>query len=278
VAEVVLVSALKLTVGRVRPPLEERLVDADGFAFPSGHAAGGALVGGTIIVLTLLLVRGPLPRALGIVLGLVFALLLGADRLILAVHYPSDVAASYLLVPMVMAAAFATLGADRPRRWPRPGPAPAAPQVRKSRLAVVLNPIKVTDARAFRRMVNEAADRAGWDNPMWFETSVDDAGRQMAHAALTAGADVVVAAGGDGTVRVVAAELARTGVPLGILPVGTGNLLARNLSLPLQMDVALDVVLQGQDRAIDLVRITGDEMEPDHYAVMGGLGLDAAIM
>jgi diacylglycerol kinase family enzyme len=88
----------------------------------------------------------------------------------------------------------------------------------------------------------------------------------------------VVAAGGDGTVRVVASELARTGVPLGILPVGTGNLLARNLSLPLQMDTALDVVLSGQDRAIDLVRMSGDEMDDDHFAVMGGLGLDAAIM
>ena len=278
VAEVVLVSLLKLTVGRVRPPVDDRLVTADGFAFPSGHAAGGALLGGTIIVLTFLLVRQPLLRALGVVLGVAFPLLLGADRLILAVHYPSDVAASYLLVPMVMAAAFATLGVDRPRWRPKPSPAPAVVQTRKSRLAVVLNPIKVTDAKAFRRMVNEAADEAGWDTPMWFETSVDDAGRQMTHAALTAGADVVVAAGGDGTVRVVASELARTGVPLGILPVGTGNLLARNLSLPLQMDVALDVVLDGQDRAIDLVRITGDEMEDDHFAVMGGLGLDAAIM
>jgi diacylglycerol kinase family enzyme len=67
-------------------------------------------------------------------------------------------------------------------------------------------------------------------------------------------------------------------VALGILPVGTGNLLARNLSLPLQMDTALEVVLAGQDRAIDLVRMSGDGMEPDHFAVMGGLGLDAAIM
>ncbi|MGH3354417.1 MAG: diacylglycerol/lipid kinase family protein, partial [Nocardioidaceae bacterium] len=149
---------------------------------------------------------------------------------------------------------------------------------RKSRLAVVLNPIKVPDPRTFRRMVNEAAERAGWDTPLWFETSIDDAGRAMTHAALTAGADVVIAAGGDGTVRVVASELARTGVALGILPAGTGNLLARNLSLPLQMDTALEVVLTGQDRAIDLVRMSGDGMDTDHFAVMGGLGLDAAIM
>jgi diacylglycerol kinase family enzyme len=46
----------------------------------------------------------------------------------------------------------------------------------------------------------------------------------------------------------------------------------------MKMDTALDVVLSGQDRAIDLVKMTGDELEDEHFAVMGGLGLDAAIM
>ncbi|HEX2176060.1 MAG TPA: diacylglycerol kinase family protein [Nocardioidaceae bacterium] len=273
--EFVLVFALKRIIDRPRPALAE----ADGWAFPSGHASGGALFGGVLIVLGLLVARRTWHRVAAVVLGVAFALLLGADRLILGEHYPSDVLGSYLLVPAVLAAGTATLGIGRPRRHVRAAPPTAgALPSRKSRLAVVLNPIKVPDAKAFRRMVNDAAERSGWDNPMWFETSVDDAGRQMTHAALTAGADVVVAAGGDGTVRVVASELARTGVALGILPVGTGNLLARNLSLPLQMDTAMDVVLAGQDRAIDLVRMTGDDMDDDHFAVMGGLGLDAAIM
>src|ERR1051326_181671 len=85
-------------------------------------------------------------------------------------------------------------------RWRSALPAPSTHSLpeRKSRLAVVLNPIKVPDARALRRLVNGAAGEPGWDTPMGFETSVDDAGRQMTHAALTAGADVVVAAGGDG--------------------------------------------------------------------------------
>jgi diacylglycerol kinase family enzyme/membrane-associated phospholipid phosphatase len=277
-AELVLVTGLKETVGRPRPPALGRLLAVDGWAFPSGHASGGALVCGVLLVLAGLLVRRRWLRVVVAVGAVGFALLLGADRLILAVHYPSDVLGSYLLVPMVLAGTAATLGVGPPRRLLAPASITTGPPQRKSRLAVVLNPIKVPDARSFRRLVNQAAERSGWDTPMWFETSVDDAGRQMTHAALTAGADVVVAAGGDGTVRVVASELARTGVPLGILPVGTGNLLARNLSLPLQMDVALDVVLAGQDRAIDLVRMGGDGMDDDHFAVMGGLGLDAAIM
>lgn len=278
-AEFVLVAALKRMFARPRPELPDPLHDAASWSYPSGHASGGALLGGVLIVLTVLLLRRFWVRVVAAVLGVGFALLLGADRLILGVHYPTDVAGSYLLVPTVLAAAAAALGVG-PARWRRPAVTPpgGAHPERKPRLAVVLNPIKVPDAKSFRRMVNSAAERAGWDNPMWFETSVDDAGRQMTHAALTAGADVVVAAGGDGTVRVVASELARTGVALGILPVGTGNLLARNLSLPLQMETALDVVLSGQDRAIDLVRMSGDDMDDDHFAVMGGLGLDAAIM
>jgi diacylglycerol kinase family enzyme/membrane-associated phospholipid phosphatase len=279
VAEFALVTLVKDTVDRPRPPEAMRVLDAVGWSFPSGHASGGALLGGVLIVLTFLLVRRTWVRVVAVVVGVGIALLMGADRLILAVHYPSDTFGSYLLVPMVLGGAAATLGVGR-ARWRPPLPAASTHSLpeRKSRLAVVLNPIKVPDARALRRLVNEAAEEAGWDTPMWFETSVDDAGRQMTHAALTAGADVVVAAGGDGTVRVVASELARTGVALGILPVGTGNLLARNLSLPMQMDTALDVVLSGQDRAIDLVRMGGDGLDDDHFAVMGGLGLDAAIM
>jgi YegS/Rv2252/BmrU family lipid kinase len=275
--ELLLVTALKHTLDRPRPTAFAELA-ADGWAYPSGHASGGALTAGALTVLAGLLVRRAWLRTVLVACGVGFALLLGADRLILAVHYPSDVLGSYLLVPMVLAGTAATLGVPRVPRRPAPSPATAPAAERKSRLAVVLNPIKVSDARAFRRMVNESAEAAGWDTPMWFETSVDDAGRQMTHAALTAGADVVIAAGGDGTVRVVASELARTGVALGILPVGTGNLLARNLALPMKMDTALDVVLSGQDRAIDLVKMTGDELEDEHFAVMGGLGLDAAIM
>ena len=279
VAEFVLVTLVKDTVARPRPPEPLRAVEAVGLSFPSGHASGATLLGGTLIVLTFLLVRRTWVRVIAVVVGAGLALLMGADRMILGVHFPSDVAGSYLLAPMVLAGVAATLGLDRARwRPPLPAPSSSSSPVRKSRLAVVLNPIKVPDAKSLRRLVNEAAEEAGWDTPMWFETSVDDAGRQMTHAALTAGADVVVAAGGDGTVRVVASELARTGVALGILPVGTGNLLARNLSLPLQMDTALKVVLSGQDRAIDLVRMGGDNLDDEHFAVMGGLGLDAAIM
>lgn len=64
-----------------------------------------------------------------------------------------------------------------------------------------------------------------------------------------------------------------------MVPAGTGNLLARNLDLPLHLRSAVDVAINGQDRAIDIVRITGDKIDEDeHYLVMAGMGFDAAIM
>jgi diacylglycerol kinase family enzyme len=79
-------------------------------------------------------------------------------------------------------------------------------------------------------------------------------------------------------VREVCAELAGTGIPVGIIPAGTGNLLARNLDIPLYLRAAIDVALNGQDRAIDMVEVSGDGLDDTHFMVMAGMGFDAAIM
>jgi len=84
----------------------------------------------------------------------------------------------------------------------------------------------------------------------------------------------VLVCGGDGTVREVCAELAGTGIPIGIVPAGTGNLLGRNLDLPTDSDDALDVAFGGRDRTIDVGRVDSGEV----FAVMAGIGLDAAMV
>ena len=143
---------------------------------------------------------------------------------------------------------------------------------------MILNPIKVEDVGQFRTIVAEMAKESGWSEPTWQYTTIEDPGTGMAERAAVSGADLVMVCGGDGTVREVCAELAGTGIPVGIIPAGTGNLLARNLDIPLYLRSAIDVALNGQDRAIDLVNVGGDGIEDTHFMVMAGMGFDAAIM
>jgi diacylglycerol kinase (ATP) len=88
--------------------------------------------------------------------------------------------------------------------------------------------------------------RNGWGDTLWLETSAEDPGRAMTKQAVAEQVDLVIGAGGDGTIRYVADGLAHTGIPLGLLPAGTGNLLARNLDLPLEEVDAVEVALDGQ--------------------------------
>lgn len=156
---------------------------------------------------------------------------------------------------------------------------------RRLRAGVVLNPTKFADPVAFQRRVGAAlsGESAIGSTEVFdvsfYKTSPTDPGRAMTEQALADGVDLLVAAGGDGTVRTVCTAAAGSGVRIGIVPAGTSNLLARNLRLPLQEGPALDVVVGGVDRAIDLGRISGDGLDAgEGFVVMAGLGLDGAIM
>ncbi|GAA1932040.1 diacylglycerol kinase family protein [Nocardioides marmoribigeumensis] len=273
-ATTLLTTLLKQSFARPRPSYAHmQLLDG---AFPSGHSSGTACLAGILMVLATMFLRRRSQRRLVAVGGVLLALLLGLDRLLLGVHGLTDVVAGFALAALVVCAA--TYLADP---TPRAKPVDPLPSVTPSngRLAVILNPIKVESPEAFRALLDTRAAELGWHDPLWFETTIEDPGRSMAAAAAEAGAELVVVCGGDGTVRTVCAELAGTGIPVGVVPAGTGNLLARNLDLPLYLNNAVEVALNGQDRAIDLVRISGDGIgEDEHFLVMAGMGFDAAIM
>ena len=160
--------------------------------------------------------------------------------------------------------------------------------------AFVVNPIKVVDSVALRRRIAEIAADLALPEPLWFETTEEDPGAGQTREALAQGASVVVAAGGDGTVRTVAQVLAGSRVPMALLPLGTGNLLARNLDLPLEStELLIHTALGGTDHPIDLgwlrvaaTPVDDDAEEPatdaapaepvEHlFLVMAGVGFDA---
>lgn len=144
--------------------------------------------------------------------------------------------------------------------------------------------------------------------PLWFDTTEEDPGIGQTRQALDQGAQVVIAVGGDGTVRAVAEGLAGTGAAMGLIPQGTGNLLARNLDLPINdVDELLKIALTGTERPIDVGWLTVvrdesqvsddiaeadpeavephetpsdvDEPARDHiFLVIAGLGFDAAMV
>jgi diacylglycerol kinase (ATP) len=86
--------------------------------------------------------------------------------------------------------------------------------------------------------------------------------RRIAHAAACAGYDVIISAGGDGTLNEVINGVAEESSPtrIAIVPLGTGNDFARSIGLPASIDECLDIIANGQARPIDLVRVTSDQV------------------
>lgn len=161
------------------------------------------------------------------------------------------------------------------------------------RVAIIVNPIKFPDQSDVVARLTAAARALEWDDPIFMETTAADPGTGQAREAVRAGVDLVCPLGGDGTIRAVAAGLAGTETPLGLLPGGTGNLLARNLHLPIDnLEHALAVACTGRNKPVDVGWVALDpvaeasdtdpaapgDQERHIFLVMAGLGFDARIM
>jgi diacylglycerol kinase (ATP) len=278
-------SLLKITFQRPRPQQALDLLTATGYAYPSGHVTGAVAMSiavGATFAVTRQSFRARIFWHVGS--GLL-VLAVAVDRWITGGHYITDIVGGVLYGALAATVALLVAGVRVPTPHELVGEivrsraaAEEAAAVPTRRAAVIFNPAKVTDWITFRRHVEYELKSRGWERALWLETTSEDPGRAMTEQAVREKVDLVLGAGGDGTIRVICSGLAHTGIPFGLIPAGTGNLLARNIGIPLDEVAALDVAFGGVDKPIDLVRLTVDDKPPDHFAVMAGIGLDAVIM
>lgn len=143
---------------------------------------------------------------------------------------------------------------------------------------VIYNPAKIVKEEQFRAQVTAGAKRHGYE-VTYLTTTETDPGFSMSSQARQAQPDLVIVAGGDGTVRVVTTEMRHTSIPVAVLPAGTTNLLARNLRVPLDMRAAIELAFTGSQVKMDLVKVRNDTSNHAWYFTgMAGIGIDAQVM
>lgn len=274
-----------VVVHRARPAGLELDASPPTSSFPSGHTAAAVALYGAVAVVAY---RRTSRRSSWLLLLMPAAV--GFARLYRGMHHPSDVGAGVVL------GALCILLADRCVRAARGGPEaePESPAVAATqansvplsatatepRHAAAPDVLIVNGSKAQEGTVRRIAEiygalcaKAGRPVPRVVTTSADDHGAGAAADAVRAGARLVVACGGDGTVSEVAGALVGTDTALGIVPLGTGNLLAANLGLPDTLEGALAVLIEGTERRIDVGRLS-DRI----FLGMAGIGLDAAMV
>lgn len=140
-----------------------------------------------------------------------------------------------------------------------------------TRLAVIANSKKLRGAQ--RKALKVALDEAGLGGARWIEIDKGSAATKAAEKALDHHADVVLACGGDGTVRAAAHALVGSDAALAVLPAGTANLFASAMAISDDPAEVLQLVCSGERRTIDTGRCNGMT-----FNVMAGSGFDAAMI
>jgi YegS/Rv2252/BmrU family lipid kinase len=145
----------------------------------------------------------------------------------------------------------------------------------QSKAAVIINPVsRPGQLEDIQEHIEDALKRNNFSTQFYHTVQTTPA-CQIATDAINHGAEIVLAAGGDGTVMEVINAVIGINVPLGIIPLGTGNLLAINLGIPTELNAAIEIAIHGHDRMLDVVSVNDGER---YFAIMAGLGFDAQVM
>lgn len=148
--------------------------------------------------------------------------------------------------------------------------------------AFIINPSK-PHAEEIRQHIKNFCSAHSILNPLFIDTLLTKDGYACAKEAIATGAHVIVACGGDGTVRTVANAVAETNCTLGVIPMGTANLFARNVGIPIDnIDEALQIVISHGSRRIDMGHmVLSDSKDPSRhhgFLLISGIGFDAAMI
>lgn len=220
------------------------------FSFPSGHMTASSMTAGLIVIAGWVLRIGPQRwwAACGWV-GLV-----GLNRWAMNAHWISDIITGTLLGATCVALAVAIA---QPRQ--------TLPDA--AGIAVVFHPGRIP-----RWLVQRCTPGA-----LLLPTAPDDPGVGQARRALDADAERVLVAGGDGTLRHIASVLAGSRTPIGVLPMGSGNVLASNLGLPVDLVASCHVALTGTPCEVNVLLLNLDG-RAEVCLSMAGVGADAAVL
>ncbi|HLH60632.1 MAG TPA: diacylglycerol kinase family protein [Ktedonobacteraceae bacterium] len=144
---------------------------------------------------------------------------------------------------------------------------------------LIINPASGLSTITSREMTPEETEeailttlRAYGIEPEVFHTTPEDTGQGLSTRAANAGVDIVIAAGGDGTIEAIARGLIGTQTALGIIPAGTMNNLARSLNIPQTIEAACAVIAKGETHAIDVGKINDR-----FFLEVAGVGLEAEL-
>ena len=146
-----------------------------------------------------------------------------------------------------------------------------------ARALLITNPAAARTRERAVQVVLRTFREAGWQADALATGGPGDARKLAEHAVRDGGVDVVAVFGGDGTTMQAASALVGTGVVLGVIPGGTGNLLAANLRIPVSPARAAAALVRGRPAPFDLGRV--ERRDGVHYfAVACGAGYDARVM
>lgn len=268
------------SVDRPRPAVPHEDAAPPTSSFPSGHVGASLALYGGLAVIAALRMRGPWRYAVTATLLLVPPAV-GVSRMYRGMHYPSDVAGGLLngtltLLITGFALLYGRRSAAQPDATERPDREVPGPRSTGGPVLVVRHPHGCPDELADR--LAAVLLEHGHRDLRWILTSAELPCGTLAEEIRTVRPALVVVCGGDGTLRACAEILAGTRIPLAVAPCGTGNLLARNLGLPMDPAAALAESLSGESFGIDVGRVRGDGLEPMRFTVMAGVGFDAAMV